>query len=465
MRRGASRLRALSFWRSFVNRHRAEVEANAPAEAWLFAQAVLGKSASRVVSPEATADAEREKMEFPAQYPSYYVEESHSLQGAEARRVLEFAAAISTGAEAKLAAIARSSTVLREAENSYEANSMSITEWAPNQPRQPKGTPQGGQWASNGGGVGGSSFLDKVVQRNRDLADLSGANTLGIQQSSRLARELQSAARLPADTTRVAQAAADGLATGGKAVVNGGATAIKNTVTLGLRPGQLELIGVTKEDRARGYDSAVAIATASGEVLIAVGTGNLTSVLSKGGTIARAASGALVAYDAAGNAVGVIQGVYDAKKNGVNVGNGAQIVGGLLGLGANFQAARGLKSPNLLPKGFDPLQGFATFEDFKDAFGSAGSGLAWHHVVEQTINSGKFAAQLLHNPANLFKLPHGAGSIHAKISGYYSSKQRFTGGRTVREWLSKKSFKEQFEFGIQKIKEFGGAQYLPKEFR
>jgi hypothetical protein len=79
----------------------------------------------------------------------------------------------------------------------------------------------------------------------------------------------------------------------------------------------------------------------------------------------------------------------------------------LLGLGANINAARGLKSSAALPKGIDPLKGFASFEDFKDAFGAAGPGQAWHHAVEQTINSGMFPSEILHNPANLFKLSHG----------------------------------------------------------
>jgi len=170
--------------------------------------------------------------------------------------------------------------------------------------------------------------------------------------------------------------------------------------------------------------------------------------------------------------VGVVQGIYDAARNGVSISNGAQVAGGLLGLGANVNAARGLRSASpgnlpegTLPKGFDPVKGFATFEDFKNAFGAAGSGQAWHHVVEQTINSGKFAPELLHNPANLLKLPHGKGTIHAKVSGFYSSRPSFTGGLTVREWLSKKPFKEQFEFGIQTINRFGGRQYLPPDLR
>ncbi len=116
--------------------------------------------------------------------------------------------------------------------------------------------------------------------------------------------------------------------------------------------------------------------------------------------------------------------------------------------------------------GFDPTKGFASFTEFKSVFGAAGKDKAWHHVVEQTINSGKFAPELLHNPANLFKLPHGPGSIHEAISAYYSSKiPGLTGEKTFREWLSTKSFMEQFEYGIEVIKTFGGKKYLPSSLQ
>ena len=69
--------------------------------------------------------------------------------------------------------------------------------------------------------------------------------------------------------------------------------------------------------------------------------------------------------------------------------------------------------------------------------GSAGDGCAWHHIVEQTKNNiERFGAESIHNTNNIIKLPNGAGTIHAKVSGYYSSKQPFTGGKTVRQWLS-----------------------------
>ena len=89
--------------------------------------------------------------------------------------------------------------------------------------------------------------------------------------------------------------------------------------------------------------------------------------------------------------------------------------------------------------------------------GPAGPGQAWHHIVEQTpSNIIKFGNEAIHNTDNLMVLEHGAGSIHAKISGYYSSIQPFTGGVTVRQWLSTQDFQEQYDFGIQILKKFGG---------
>jgi hypothetical protein len=37
----------------------------------------------------------------------------------------------------------------------------------------------------------------------------------------------------------------------------------------------------------------------------------------------------------------------------------------------------------------------------------------------------------------------------------FTSKQAFTGGNTVRNWLTGQSYDSQFEFGMQKLKDFG----------
>ena len=101
-------------------------------------------------------------------------------------------------------------------------------------------------------------------------------------------------------------------------------------------------------------------------------------------------------------------------------------------------------------------KGFSTFEAFKKAYGPAGKGQAWHHIVERNpSNISKFGAEKIHNTNNLIRLPHGKGSIHAKISGYYSSKKPFSNGLTVRDWLKSQSFEQQYKFGIKTLKDLG----------
>ena len=100
-------------------------------------------------------------------------------------------------------------------------------------------------------------------------------------------------------------------------------------------------------------------------------------------------------------------------------------------------------------------KGFASFSAFKKAYGAAGQGMAWHHIVEQNAdNIARFGAEKIHNTKNLIRLPHGKGSIHAKVSGYYSSIYRNTGMR-VRDYVNTLSYDEQYKFGIETLKQFG----------
>jgi hypothetical protein len=132
-----------------------------------------------------------------------------------------------------------------------------------------------------------------------------------------------------------------GLATGNKAVVNGSATAVRNVFTLGTLDTPVEWLPVTEEDRANGYDTAVAIATGSGEVLVGVMTGGAASALSKGGKVARLGGLGLVILDASGNVVGAVRGAYDAATNGVTLQNSAQTIGCGLGFVGNVSGFRG----------------------------------------------------------------------------------------------------------------------------
>lgn len=94
-----------------------------------------------------------------------------------------------------------------------------------------------------------------------------------------------------------------------------------------------------------------------------------------------------------------------------------------------------------------------TFNDAKKALGSAGEGKQWHHIVEQSqINKSGLDPTQIHNTNNLVAIDK---ATHAKISGYYSSKQAFTGGETVRNWLAGQSYETQYEFGVNIIKDYG----------
>ena len=177
-----------------------------------------------------------------------------------------------------------------------------------------------------------------IRQKRQEISDLSRVKTPSMRQADDLADDIQNA-------KKIKNAAVGGLRAGGKAIINGTATAIKNVATLGLSNSQLEIIGVTKEDRARGYDTAITIATATGELVIAVGTAGVASALSKGGRIAQVGKNALGVFDASGNIVGVVKGAYDASQDKVNFTNGAQILAGAIGIKGAAGAAKAAKVP------------------------------------------------------------------------------------------------------------------------
>lgn len=113
-----------------------------------------------------------------------------------------------------------------------------------------------------------------------------------------------------------------------------------------------------------------------------------------------------------------------------------------------------------------PDKGFSSFDKLKDYLGSPGEGNAWHHIVEQSqIGKSGFSSTKVNNVKNIIAIPHGKGSVHAQISGFYSSKPDFTNGLTVRQWLSGKSFDEQFDYGMKILKKYGSLFRLKNNFR
>ncbi len=310
-------------------------EGSPKSQAWVFAQALLGNPIPNLVNGARSARVERAQLERLASISDLHRDRLHRLKSEETtakreREQLEWLAQISEEHNQRLRALLMQEADARDSQQDVERliESLEVQEarWDPAKHPRRGGPPNAGWFATTGGSSGttgtarGQSTASNVSPREEPSDELMVTPSM-IRSTSWLGG-IREKLRVAGD---IAGAFVAGLGTGAKAVVNGLATAARSVATLGLNTDQLDLIGVTKEDRERGYDTAVTISTGSGQVLIAVGTGGMASAIAKGGTIARAASGAMVAFDSAGNAVGVVQGVYDASQNGVTLANGTQV--------------------------------------------------------------------------------------------------------------------------------------------
>lgn len=112
--------------------------------------------------------------------------------------------------------------------------------------------------------------------------------------------------------------------------------------------------------------------------------------------------------------------------------------------------ARGTQAGGATASSF---RSWGSYSGFRTAMGSAGEGKQWHHIVEQTPgNVGRFGSHAMHNTENVIAIDAG---VHQQISALYSSKAPFTGGQTIRQWLSGQSFQAQREFGLKTLREYG----------
>ncbi|RKG93277.1 hypothetical protein D7V88_03305 [Corallococcus terminator] len=155
-------------------------------------------------------------------------------------------------------------------------------------------------------------------------------------------------------------------------------------------------------------------------------------------------------------------GLLVVERIAVPVGRSAALLGGGPGAGIILQRVDDAVDSTVEAGGESPAPwaasgtpAYSSFKSFKRAMGSAGEGKEWHHLVEQTDgNVARFGPKALHNRENILPLDK---SLHSRISGYYSSIQPFTRGRTVRDWLRPQSFVEQREFGLKMMRDLGGA--------
>lgn len=79
-------------------------------------------------------------------------------------------------------------------------------------------------------------------------------------------------------------------------------------------------------------------------------------------------------------------------------------------------------------------------------------------VNQNPANIAQFGNQAIHNTNNIVNLPHGKGTIHNKITKHYLSKAPYSDNKRVRDWLKTKSFQFQYDYGMDKLKEFGWYQ-------
>jgi RHS repeat-associated protein len=109
--------------------------------------------------------------------------------------------------------------------------------------------------------------------------------------------------------------------------------------------------------------------------------------------------------------------------------------------------------------GADQVRCFTSFDKLKSALGSAGQGQAWHHIIEQrAVNIQRFGSQSIHNTLNVVAVP---AQVNQTIANYYSSIRPFTGGVTVRQWLTAQTYAEQFEFGWMVLQKVLNGHPLP----
>jgi RHS repeat-associated protein len=101
-------------------------------------------------------------------------------------------------------------------------------------------------------------------------------------------------------------------------------------------------------------------------------------------------------------------------------------------------------------------QGYNSHHSMVTALGNAGKDRAWHHIVNQnSANIAQFGNQAIHNRNNVVNIPHGKGTLHDKITRYYLGIKPESKGMRVRDWLKTKSFQFQYDYGIEKLREFG----------
>jgi hypothetical protein len=104
---------------------------------------------------------------------------------------------------------------------------------------------------------------------------------------------------------------------------------------------------------------------------------------------------------------------------------------------------------------------FARHKDFIEAFGPAGSGREWHHLVLQhEANLAKFGALAIHDPSNYVNITK---EMHWAINRIYNSRDLIT-GKYQWEIIAEMPFAQQREIGLKILDGVGMQQQFQKAF-
>lgn len=104
---------------------------------------------------------------------------------------------------------------------------------------------------------------------------------------------------------------------------------------------------------------------------------------------------------------------------------------------------------------FDDLKKVLFFTPFLKAYGPAGPGNEYHHIVEQGgDNADNFPAEQLQSTKNIIPLP---GPVHDLVTAEYASEYDES-GKNTREWLQGQSFDQQWQEGVKILQRLGIVQ-------
>ena len=112
------------------------------------------------------------------------------------------------------------------------------------------------------------------------------------------------------------------------------------------------------------------------------------------------------------------------------------------------------------PKSLDDLVAdqddrvFSSEWEFRSAYGSAGLGKEWHHIIEKGQDPYNKKGLNLHHTKNIVRVPR---IIHWVISAHYSEGSHVP-GLTIREWLWTQPLDYQREYGLWAMRYWGGMQ-------